>query len=160
MTARFNTKWVFLAMAVPAFSFATAIYSTRAGEPNLCSGNNSDVTCTPYPLDRVNLRLGFDSLPYRVEAKEFSRIVIASPSVVDVVALTDRSFYLRPLRAGMTNVLFYDSANIPIKAVEDDIQVINRPQFGSQQYRCRSTGCTFMDKTKYEKAAEVHKEIQ
>lgn len=148
MVQKFLAKWVFLATAVPTFYLATAVSLAHAGEPP----------------DRINLRLGSDSPPFRLEAQDFSKIVVANPSVVDIVALTTRSFYLRPLQSGKTDIFFYDSENIPIKSYEievvADVEVINKPQFGGNRYRCWETGCTFMDSTKYEMPAEVHKEVK
>ena len=104
--------------ACSAFWMASVAILAALGAPALAQEPNQEpalVGVLPYPTQTITLRNGL-STSITVN-RSFSKIYIANPDIVDVVAQTDRTAILVPKGPGMTNIDIVDDKAERINSV-------------------------------------------
>ncbi|HKH20912.1 MAG TPA: pilus assembly protein N-terminal domain-containing protein [Gammaproteobacteria bacterium] len=110
------------------------------------------VILRPLPTQTINLGLGVSAT---IEiARRFSTIQIADPTVLDVVAETDRSATLVPKAAGITSLNILDENGAPISRLLVEVNEIgpsriiihNKALLTSHTaYRCSDSRCEYVN---------------
>lgn len=134
-----------------------ALASVTAHAENKCNGVLHQQQC--QESKPIVIMLGYKPMPYEIKVDRIRTIDIGDSNVVDVMMLDDRSFILRPLQSGKTNILILDEDNQVIRnlsvIVRGETVIYNKKGFGSQQYHCWESGCTYTGETHYQLPAQV-----
>ena len=137
--------------------------SAQTQQAEICAGMTHQ-RCVP---EVIRMRLGTVSTEYTLDTT-YKTIQIGDPRIVDVLAITDRSFNLHAQAIGRTNIVLFGEKGGAVKnldvIVEDDfqdpnihtIEIHNLSQLsGSSSFLCSATRCQYLHATELQRPTEV-----
>jgi|SRR5215471_531976 len=150
ITPKLGAQCALAAIFLAATSAAHA--EQQAPQQRVCG----PMTQQASPPEFVRVQRGMISATYTVDTP-YKTIQIGDSKIVDVLAITDRSFNLRAQANGITDVILFDEQGVVVKSVTVQVadpqnpavhavKIFNLPGqlSGSSHYECSATGCQYL----------------